>query len=83
MQHLAARFADQAMTRIRQVKEAGREAGARDVIVAILAEALPAAARRVPDRDRSNSVTPSSRSSAAMDRLRAGCAMCSISAARP
>src|ERR1700730_1147681 len=43
----------------------------------------PAAASRVPDRDRSNSVTPSSRSSAAMDRLRAGCAICSISAARP
>jgi hypothetical protein len=42
MQHLAARFADQAMTRIRQVKEAGREAGARDVIAAILAPALPA-----------------------------------------
>lgn len=42
MQHLATRFADQAMRRIRQVKETGREAGSRDVIAAILAEALPA-----------------------------------------
>jgi AcrR family transcriptional regulator len=41
MQHLAARFADQAMTRIRQVKETGHEAGPRDIIAAILAEALP------------------------------------------
>jgi hypothetical protein len=30
------------MTRIRQVKETGHEAGPRDVIAAILAEALPA-----------------------------------------
>jgi AcrR family transcriptional regulator len=42
MQHLATRFGDQAMTRIRQVKETGHEAGPRDVIAAILAEALPA-----------------------------------------
>jgi AcrR family transcriptional regulator len=42
MQHLAVRFADQAMTRIRQVKEAGREADPRDVIAAILTQALPA-----------------------------------------
>jgi len=42
MQHLAVRFANHALTRIRQVKETGREAGSRDVIAAILAEALPA-----------------------------------------
>ncbi len=42
MQHLAARFADQAMTRIGRTKETGGQAGPRDVIAAILAEALPA-----------------------------------------
>jgi AcrR family transcriptional regulator len=42
MQHLAARFGEGAMTRIRRIKEAGREASPRDVIAAILAEALPA-----------------------------------------
>jgi AcrR family transcriptional regulator len=42
MQHLAARFGQRAMARIRQVKETGGQAGPRDVIAAILAEALPA-----------------------------------------
>jgi AcrR family transcriptional regulator len=43
MQHLAARFGEQAMTRIRQVKEVGGgPASPRDVIAAILTEALPA-----------------------------------------
>jgi len=42
MQHLAARFAEQAMTRIRRTRETGCQAGPRDVITAILAEALPA-----------------------------------------
>jgi AcrR family transcriptional regulator len=42
MQHLAARFGERAMTRIRQVKETGGQAGSREVIAAILAEALPA-----------------------------------------
>ena len=42
MQHLAARFGERAMTRIRQIKETGGQASPRDVIAAILAEALPA-----------------------------------------
>jgi AcrR family transcriptional regulator len=42
MQHLAARFGERAMARIRQVKETGGQASPRDVIAAILAEALPA-----------------------------------------
>jgi AcrR family transcriptional regulator len=43
MQHLAARFGERAMTRIRQVKEiGGGPASPRDVIAAILTEALPA-----------------------------------------
>jgi AcrR family transcriptional regulator len=42
MQHLAARFAERAMTRIRRTREPGGQAGPRDVIAAILAEALPA-----------------------------------------
>jgi AcrR family transcriptional regulator len=42
MQHLAARFAERAMTRIRGIKETGGQASPRDVIAAILAEALPA-----------------------------------------
>ncbi len=42
MQHLAARFGERAMTRIRRIKETGGEARPRDVIAAILAEALPA-----------------------------------------
>jgi AcrR family transcriptional regulator len=42
MQHLAARFGERAMTRIRLIKEAGGQAGPRDVITAILTEALPA-----------------------------------------
>jgi len=42
MQHLAARFGEGAMTRIRRLKETGGQASPRDVIAAILAEALPA-----------------------------------------
>jgi AcrR family transcriptional regulator len=42
MQHLAARFAERAMTRIRRTREAGGRASPRDIIAAILAEALPA-----------------------------------------
>jgi AcrR family transcriptional regulator len=42
MQHLAARFGQQAMARIRRIKETGGQASPRDVIAAILAEALPA-----------------------------------------
>jgi AcrR family transcriptional regulator len=42
MQHLAARFGEGAMTRIRRIKETGDQASPRDVIAAILAEALPA-----------------------------------------
>ncbi len=42
MQHLAARFGERAMTRIRRIKETGGQASPRDVIAAILAEALPA-----------------------------------------
>jgi AcrR family transcriptional regulator len=41
MQHLAAGFAERAVTRIRPIKETGGQAGPRDVIGAILAEALP------------------------------------------
>jgi AcrR family transcriptional regulator len=41
MQHLAARFGEGAMTRIRRIKETGAQASPRDVIAAILAEALP------------------------------------------
>ena len=42
MQHLAIQFGERAMTRIRRVKETGGQASPRDVIAAILAEALPA-----------------------------------------
>ena len=42
MQHLAARFGERAMTRVRRIKETGGQASPRDVIAAILAEALPA-----------------------------------------
>ncbi len=42
MRHLAGHFAERAMTRIRQTKETGGQASPRDVIAAILAEALPA-----------------------------------------
>jgi AcrR family transcriptional regulator len=42
MQHLAARFGEGAMTRIRRFRETGGQASPRDVIAAILAEALPA-----------------------------------------
>jgi len=42
MQHLAAQFGERAMTRIRRIKETGGQASPRDVIAAILAEALPA-----------------------------------------
>jgi AcrR family transcriptional regulator len=42
MQHLAARFAELAMTRITRIKETGGKASPRDIIAAILAEALPA-----------------------------------------
>jgi AcrR family transcriptional regulator len=42
MQHLAARFGEQAMTRIRLTKQADGQASPRDVIAAILAEGLPA-----------------------------------------
>jgi AcrR family transcriptional regulator len=42
MQHLAARFGERAMTRIRRARETGGQASPRDVIAAILAEALPA-----------------------------------------
>jgi AcrR family transcriptional regulator len=41
MQHLAARFGERAMTRIRRINETGGQASPRDVIAAILAEALP------------------------------------------
>ena len=41
MQQLAARFAERAMTRIRRLKETGGQTGPRDVIAAILTEALP------------------------------------------
>jgi len=42
MQLLATRFGERAMTRIRRAKETGGQASPRDVIAAILAEALPA-----------------------------------------
>jgi AcrR family transcriptional regulator len=45
MQQLAARFAERAMTRIRRIREAGAaggQASPRDVVSAILTEALPA-----------------------------------------
>jgi AcrR family transcriptional regulator len=42
MQQLAARFGERAMTRIRRTKQADGQASARDVIAAILTEALPA-----------------------------------------
>jgi AcrR family transcriptional regulator len=42
MQHLAARFGEGAMTRIKRIKKTGGQASPRDVIAAILAEALPA-----------------------------------------
>jgi AcrR family transcriptional regulator len=42
MQHLAARFGEGAMTRIRRFRGTGGQASPRDVIAAILAEALPA-----------------------------------------
>ena len=42
MQLLAARFAERAMTRIRRTREEGAQAAPRDVVAAILAEALPA-----------------------------------------
>jgi AcrR family transcriptional regulator len=42
MQQLAARFGEQAMTRIRQVRGTNGQASPRDIIAAILAEALPA-----------------------------------------
>jgi len=42
MQHLAARFGERAMTRIRRTREEGAQASPRDVVTAILAEALPA-----------------------------------------
>jgi AcrR family transcriptional regulator len=41
MQHLAARFGERAMTRIKRVKQTGGQASPRDVIAAILTEALP------------------------------------------
>jgi len=42
MQHLAARFGERAMARVRQARGPGGPASPRDVIAAILAEALPA-----------------------------------------
>ena len=42
MQHLAARFAERAMTRIREAREGRAQASPRAIIAAILAEALPA-----------------------------------------
>jgi AcrR family transcriptional regulator len=41
MQYLAARFGEQAMTRIGRIKETDDKASPRDVIAAILAQALP------------------------------------------
>ncbi len=41
MQHLAARFGERAMTRIRRIEETGAQAGPRDVITAIVTQALP------------------------------------------
>ena len=42
MQHLAARFGERAMTRINRIKETEDPVNPRDVIAAILTEALPA-----------------------------------------
>ena len=42
MQHLAVRFGERAMTRIRQLRKTDGQASPRDVIAAILTEALPA-----------------------------------------
>jgi AcrR family transcriptional regulator len=42
MQQLAAQFSDRVLARIQWIKETGRPAGPRDVIAAILTEALPA-----------------------------------------
>jgi AcrR family transcriptional regulator len=42
MQHLAAQFGERAMTRIKRIKETENPANPRDVIAAILTEALPA-----------------------------------------
>jgi AcrR family transcriptional regulator len=42
MQHLAAQFAERALARIKRIKEAENPVNPRDVIAAILAEALPA-----------------------------------------
>jgi AcrR family transcriptional regulator len=46
MQQLAAQFSDRAMARIRQSRQGDGPASPRDVIAAILAEALPADAER-------------------------------------
>jgi AcrR family transcriptional regulator len=42
MQHLATRFGERAMARIRRTRPEGAQAQPRDIIAAILAEALPA-----------------------------------------
>jgi AcrR family transcriptional regulator len=42
MQYLAARYSERALARIRRIKETGGQASPRDVIAAILADALPA-----------------------------------------
>jgi AcrR family transcriptional regulator len=42
MQRLAAQFSDRVLARIQRVKEAGNPASPRDVVAAILTEALPA-----------------------------------------
>jgi len=42
MQQLAARFSDRVLARIQQLKEAGSPASPRDVIAAVMIEALPA-----------------------------------------
>ncbi len=42
MQQLAAQFSDRVLARIQRTKEAGSPAGPREVIAAILTEALPA-----------------------------------------
>ncbi len=42
MQHLAARFGERAMTRIKRIKETENPVNPRDVIAAILTEGLPA-----------------------------------------
>jgi AcrR family transcriptional regulator len=46
MQQLAAQFSDRVLARIQRIKETGRPASARDVISAILTEALPADGER-------------------------------------